>query len=269
MHAGKDLFLSLTGGLRFNNKRWKKQMDTFQKGSSSQVGDLLVSSSGALNQAFSTNTSERSKLSGYLPAQNLDFFNTQQQQTNEQQQPASTETTTTTTSSEMQDMPIRPYKPKTEAQIVALRTEHKIHVKGNDIAEPLSHFDELVSLYKVKKYILKNIANSKYKEPTPIQRQAIPVLLQGKEMLASAPTGSGKTASFAIPILSFLKEPAKEGFRAIVIAPTRVLVDQLYRDFLVFAKGKDWRICIGMHTKFHVTFFRFIHAKGKIQIQTQ
>jgi ATP-dependent RNA helicase DDX52/ROK1 len=63
--------------------------------------------------------------------------------------------------------------------------------------------------------------------PTPIQMQAIPVMLHGRELLASAPTGSGKTLAFSIPILMQLKQPTNKGFRALIISPTRELANQV------------------------------------------
>ena len=52
-------------------------------------------------------------------------------------------------------------------------------------------------------------------------------LLQGREVLACAPTGSGKTAAFLLPILHCLKVPSKQGFRALILAPTRELMQQV------------------------------------------
>ena len=54
----------------------------------------------------------------------------------------------------------------------------------------------------IKEVICNNVEKSEWKEPTPIQMQAIPTLLSGRDVLAAAPTGSGKTAAFVIPALS-------------------------------------------------------------------
>jgi ATP-dependent RNA helicase DDX52/ROK1 len=81
-----------------------------------------------------------------------------------------------------------------------------------------------------------------FKNPTPIQMQAIPVLCNSRELLVSAPTGSGKTLSYALPILQNLNEPGKEGFRALILAPTRVLAKQITKDFEIIGKGKNWKI---------------------------
>jgi len=66
-----------------------------------------------------------------------------------------------------------------------------------------------------------------YTEPTPIQKQAIPVLLQGGDILASAETGTGKTAAFLLPILQLLGDnKGKPGTRVLVLSPTRELANQ-------------------------------------------
>ena len=66
-----------------------------------------------------------------------------------------------------------------------------------------------------------------YTEPTPIQKQAIPVLLEGKDILASAETGTGKTAAFLLPILQMLgNNKGKPGTKVLVLSPTRELANQ-------------------------------------------
>jgi ATP-dependent RNA helicase RhlE len=67
-----------------------------------------------------------------------------------------------------------------------------------------------------------------YEEPTPIQRQAIPVVLTGSDLIGCAETGSGKTAAFLLPILQRLASaPSRPGVRVLVLAPTRELVSQI------------------------------------------
>ncbi len=66
-----------------------------------------------------------------------------------------------------------------------------------------------------------------YTEPTPIQKQAIPVLLQGGDILASAETGTGKTAAFVLPILQMLGDnKGKPGTKVLILSPTRELANQ-------------------------------------------
>jgi len=78
--------------------------------------------------------------------------------------------------------------------------------------------------------LLKAIAACGYSEPTPIQVQAIPPALAGRDLIASAQTGTGKTAAFMLPALERLQRPAKSGKgapRVLVLAPTRELAGQV------------------------------------------
>jgi ATP-dependent RNA helicase RhlE len=79
-----------------------------------------------------------------------------------------------------------------------------------------------------------------YNEPTPIQQQAIPLLLQGRDLLGCAQTGTGKTAGFALPILNALHEQPKQMrprcCRTLVLAPTRELAGQVGKSFTTYGK---------------------------------
>ncbi|CAI9784506.1 unnamed protein product [Fraxinus pennsylvanica] len=79
------------------------------------------------------------------------------------------------------------------------RKKHNIHVSGSNIPSPLQNFAELRSRYSCRSYLLPSLAALGFKEPTPIRRQAIPVLLSGRECFACAPTASGKTFAFVCP----------------------------------------------------------------------
>ncbi|KAI5615635.1 ATP-dependent RNA helicase DDX54, partial [Silurus asotus] len=75
--------------------------------------------------------------------------------------------------------------------------------------------------------VYKGVMKKGYKVPTPIQRKTIPVILDGKDMVAMARTGSGKTAAFLVPMFERLKGPqAQTGARALIITPTRELALQ-------------------------------------------
>ncbi|MEE9439641.1 MAG: DEAD/DEAH box helicase, partial [Saprospiraceae bacterium] len=77
-----------------------------------------------------------------------------------------------------------------------------------------------------------------FEKATPIQEQAIPIILSGKDLLACAQTGTGKTAAFILPILDMLTEKPKEGIKTLVIAPTRELamqIEQQIQGFSYFA----------------------------------
>src|SRR5512138_2486181 len=78
-----------------------------------------------------------------------------------------------------------------------------------------------------------------YEEPTPIQREAIPVLLSGADMLGQAATGTGKTAAFALPLLDKLSRDGKADrgrTRALILVPTRELAMQVAEALHKYAK---------------------------------
>lgn len=90
------------------------------------------------------------------------------------------------------------------------------------------------------KPILKAVAESGYDTPTLVQEQTIPLVLAGKDVIASAQTGTGKTAAFALPILQLLfdkQEGAKKGkkIRALIISPTRELAIQISQNFKTYS----------------------------------
>ncbi len=78
--------------------------------------------------------------------------------------------------------------------------------------------------------IMKGVETAGFHTPTPIQAQAIPALLQGRDLLGIAQTGTGKTAAFILPILQSLLRNRKKRVRALILAPTRELAQQIYQD---------------------------------------
>ena len=84
--------------------------------------------------------------------------------------------------------------------------------------------------------ILKALQQTGYTTPTPIQEQAIPVLLKGKDLLGCAQTGTGKTAAFAIPLIQRLyQSDHKKGIKALILTPTRELAIQIGENFDQYA----------------------------------
>jgi ATP-dependent RNA helicase RhlE len=91
--------------------------------------------------------------------------------------------------------------------------------------------------------ILQALEDEGYSHPTPIQSQAIPIVLQKKDLLACAQTGTGKTAAFAIPILQLLaanpKDPKRRKVKCLVLTPTRELAIQIGESFAAYGKNVD------------------------------
>lgn len=92
--------------------------------------------------------------------------------------------------------------------------------------------------------INKAIADSGYKDPTEIQKKSIPEILLNKHILASAQTGTGKTAGFTLPLLQRLSEnepKGKRNIRALILTPTRELAAQIYDNVLEYSKHINLR----------------------------
>ena len=103
----------------------------------------------------------------------------------------------------------------------------------------ITQFDEL----GLAAPLLKAVQETGYTTPTPIQAKAIPLAMQGLDLMAGAQTGTGKTAAFALPILQKLlpfastsTSPAKHPIRALVLTPTRELAIQVEESVKVYAK---------------------------------
>ncbi|XP_061390573.1 DEAD box protein 52 homolog, partial [Musca vetustissima] len=96
-----------------------------------------------------------------------------------------------------------------EEMIATIRKENRINVLGKNIPPPITSFQELHTTYKMNERLVENLVNCNYAQPTAIQMQAIPIMLQGRPLMACAPTGSGKTIAFLAPIINDLKAPKK------------------------------------------------------------
>lgn len=91
--------------------------------------------------------------------------------------------------------------------------------------------------YGLQSTILTNIHRLGYVTPTPIQLKSIPLIIKGNDVMGLAQTGTGKTAAFVLPILQRLLETPKSGIRALIIAPTRELAQQIHETIVELAKG--------------------------------
>ena len=97
----------------------------------------------------------------------------------------------------------------------------------------------------VFKPLLDAINDLGYQEPTLVQTRAIPLVLAKKDIFATAQTGTGKTAAFALPILQKLRKPSEgKGIRAVILSPTRELSIQIYEDIQKYAKYMDIKTTI-------------------------
>lgn len=147
------------------------------------------------------------------------------------------------------------------------RKQHRIYTKGSDIPDPLKCFDQMQTRFHMASTLVRNLKEAGLTEPTPIQMQAVPIMLGHRELLACAPTGSGKTLSFILPIMHELREPKKVGFCAVVVTPTRELAQQIYREFV--RMNRDINLRIHVLTKSKASSNQFASSestKGKFDI---
>lgn len=130
----------------------------------------------------------------------------------------------------------------TEKQATELRKTLGISVMGKDVPKPVSSFGHL----NFEDKLVKSIIKAEYTTPTPIQAQAVPCALLGRDVLGIAQTGSGKTAAFLWPLLIHVaaQPPVEEGEGpiALILAPTRELAIQIYNEARKFAKVYDLRV---------------------------
>lgn len=126
----------------------------------------------------------------------------------------------------------------TERDWRIFREDYNIAIKGGRIPNPIRKWSES----NIKKEILDIISSVGYTDPTPIQRQAIPIGLQNRDIIGVAETGSGKTLAFLIPLLEWIQslpkiarlEDADQGPYALVLAPTRELAQQIEEETTKF-----------------------------------
>ncbi|EDS26588.1 pre-mRNA-splicing ATP-dependent RNA helicase PRP28 [Culex quinquefasciatus] len=128
----------------------------------------------------------------------------------------------------------------TERDWRIFREDYNVTIKGGKIPNPIRSWKES----GFPKEVLEIIDKVGYKEPTPIQRQAIPIGLQNRDIIGIAETGSGKTLAFLIPLLNWIQglpkierqETADQGPYAIILAPTRELAQQIEEETQKFGQ---------------------------------
>ena len=89
--------------------------------------------------------------------------------------------------------------------------------------------------FNLSESILAGLRDVQFNEPTPIQEQAIPYVTEGKDLIATAQTGTGKTGAFVIPIMERVLQSERKGVKALIVSPTRELASQI--DEQIFALG--------------------------------
>lgn len=117
-------------------------------------------------------------------------------------------------------------------EAMALRKSYLAKVTGEDIPLPIRSFEDLVTRISFDKRLLNNLIENHFTEPTPIQCEAIPLSVNDRDILACAPTGSGKTMAFLIPLLQKVVAEGSSGMglRSLIISPTKELANQIFME---------------------------------------
>jgi ATP-dependent RNA helicase DDX42 len=124
-----------------------------------------------------------------------------------------------------------------DPEVSALRFKLDLTAKGEDVPRPIKSFAHL----SFPPEITKDISKHGYTEPTPIQAQALPAALSGRDIIGIAKTGSGKTAAFILPMLVHILDQdylaEGDGPIGVVMAPTRELCQQIFTEAKKFSKS--------------------------------
>ncbi|XP_048483613.1 ATP-dependent RNA helicase vasa isoform X2 [Plutella xylostella] len=124
-----------------------------------------------------------------------------------------------------------------------------VKVSGENPPKPIDSFETA----GLRKYVLDNILKSKYTKPTPIQKHAIPIITEGRDLMGCAQTGSGKTAAFLLPIINILLQDPRELVvgpsgcaqpQVVIVSPTRELTLQIFNEARKFAHGSVLKIAV-------------------------
>ncbi|XP_044510847.1 DEAD-box ATP-dependent RNA helicase 42-like [Mangifera indica] len=124
----------------------------------------------------------------------------------------------------------------TPEEVVAYRKQLELKIHGKDVPKPVRTWHQTGLTSK----IMETIKKLNFEKPMPIQAQALPVIMSGRDCIGIAKTGSGKTLAFVLPMLRHIKDQppviAGDGPVGLIMAPTRELVQQIHSDIKKFAK---------------------------------
>src|SRR6185436_3529566 len=98
--------------------------------------------------------------------------------------------------------------------------------------------------FHLSEAVLRAVRDEGYRQPTDIQRAAIPEILAGKDLMATAQTGTGKTAAFCLPMLDMLQRRKSGGLRALVLTPTRELALQVETSLRTYGRHLSLKSCV-------------------------
>lgn len=226
------IFRQLTSGIKFDKKKYKQDAEKFG----------LISKQVSSKETNKDDDDQNISLDDdFVPDSNLPTPNESDEENNDAVKLLGSMT---------KKKPLKKSgKIKTKSDLLRIHREkinrfrniHRIHIKGTDIPDPIDSWEKLKDNYGVPNDLLQVLETS-YEKPTAVQMQAIPLMLERRETLVCAPTGSGKTISYLLPLVHHLREPRnKVGFRGVIVAPTRELASQIHRECLKLCQKRGLR----------------------------
>ncbi|PWN45916.1 P-loop containing nucleoside triphosphate hydrolase protein [Ceraceosorus guamensis] len=245
-----DTFRILTGsgssGISFDRKRFSEDVGIFNPRAASASSQPASAAGSSSSEKAATGASVQ------LPS-SLDFFGSARrgkgadgedlrgQKKRRRLQGAGDEARK---SEEDEDSHTTESEPLTRSTAGAFLKEKRLKLTGTDAPLPLTAWSEIKSRWNGPSWLSAAPSTCGFATPTPIQCAATSILLDDRDILAGAPTGSGKTLAYLIPILFHLREHKKEGFRALIVAPSRELAVQIDGQLAKLAGRNEIRTCV-------------------------
>lgn len=225
-----DVFQTLAGGgVQFDRKRFQSEIELFN--------------GKAANKSAAIPSSSKQVQAGKVLPKELDFFGDSNNQ-NSIHSASADDSSVRNGKQKASDSDLATAEPLNKTTLASFLKQNKIKQTGTDAPMPLTSWEELETRWKMDKRLLNNLANVGWGKPTAVQMGAMPCLLDNRDTLVGAPTGSGKTLTYLLPILHHLKSPKKEGFRAVIVSPTKELAQQIYQQLDRLGTGKKWKFCV-------------------------
>ncbi|OMJ21511.1 ATP-dependent RNA helicase ROK1 [Smittium culicis] len=216
-----DTIRMLSMGANFNNKEFKHDIDLFKKKKDSSknlsivADDIIPEEIDLLNSKNQKNVASKDK--NKLNKDDSDSPNTVK-----------------TFPISENDLPF-----EDTPQVEAFRKANKIRIWGTDTPNPFRTFKMMQNRYSFGSYLEKNMVKCGFATPTPIQQQAVPISIDGRDLIACAPTGSGKTLSFLLPIIHHIESKSfTKDLVGLIISPTRELANQIHNQVQLLTPKK-------------------------------
>jgi len=140
------------------------------------------------------------------------------------------------------------------SELVRLVEDSKVKIKNAEVSEEKVIITNQFTDFGLDQNLLNNILELGYVTPTPIQDKSIPMIMEGKDIVGLANTGTGKTAAFLIPLIDkHLKDKSQ---KVLIVTPTRELAEQINKEFMKFTKGMRIGTSLCISERFQKRSFR-------------